>query len=62
MTVELSVTIKDDERKFTKDFLIYQEFVMNEQDALIAQYVKECINEFKGEPEHIIVKTKMVLK
>lgn len=62
MAVELTVTIKDEERKLTKDFLIYEQVTFTENDPVIDKCVKESIEEFKGEPEDIKIRATMILR
>lgn len=62
MSIELTVTIKDAERKLTKDFNIYEMVTFIDTDPIIERCVKEVIDEFKGEPEDIKIKAIMVLK
>lgn len=62
MSIELTVTIKDAERKLTKDFNIYEMVTFVDTDPVIAKCVQEVIDEFKGEPEDIKIKAIMVLK
>lgn len=60
--IELSIMIKDDERKLTKDFTLYEIITLDPSDPTIANCLKEVRNEFKGEPEDIKIKATMVLK
>lgn len=62
MSIELRVTIKDEERKLTKDFNIYDIVTLSEHDPVIGKCVKEVIDEFKGEPEDIKIYATMVLR
>lgn len=63
MSVEITVSIKDDEkRRLTRPFLIYETVTLSESDQVILNCVEECIKEFKGEPTDIIVKAKLILR
>jgi len=63
MSVELVVTIRDEEkRKLTREFLIYEPIAMSEQDPVIDKCVKEAIEEFKGIPDDIKIKATMILR
>lgn len=63
MTIELTVTIRDEEkRKLSKDFLVYEPFTWREDDETITRCVKELIDEFKGEPDDIKIRATMVLR
>lgn len=60
MPIDLKIIIKDDERKLTKDFNIYENIMLNEHDPILMKCVNEAIQEFKGSPEDIKIKTTMV--
>lgn len=63
MSVELTITIKDEEgRKLSRPFLIYETITLTMEDPTIDKYVKELLEEFNGEPDDIKVKALMVLK
>jgi|HubBroStandDraft_2_1064218.scaffolds.fasta_scaffold128049_1 hypothetical protein len=62
MSVELKITMKDDERKLTKDFLIYEKITFDQSDPTIIKCMQEVREEFKGDPTDIKVKGTMVLK
>lgn len=62
MSIELVITIKDDERKLTRDFLIYEPVTFIDSDPVIMRCVKEAVEEFKGEPEDIKIKATMVMR
>jgi hypothetical protein len=60
--VELTITMKDDEkRRLSRTFLVYEEFVMTDLDPLILGYIEEVKKEFKGVPTDVKVKTLMVV-
>jgi len=56
---ELTVIIKDSEKMFKQDFLIYDEITLGGDD--VHQEVLNCIDEarknFQGDPESIQIKT-----
>lgn len=63
MSVEISITIKDEEkRRLTREFLIYETVTMMPEDPVIMKCLEECLEEFKGEPDDIKVKATMVLR
>jgi len=62
MAVELRITMKDSERKLTKDFVIYDIMTFTDTDPQIANALNEVKQEFKGEPEDIKIYATMVLK
>ena len=67
MSIELTVTIKDEEgRKLSRPFLIYDDVVLKPQNPLddpqVSEIVKELLEEFNGEPDDIKLRALMVLK
>jgi hypothetical protein len=63
MSIEISITIRDEEKKkLTKPFLIYETVTLSADDPVIRQCVEECLQEFKGEPEDIKVRAVLILK
>ncbi len=67
MSIEITVTLKDEEgRKLTRDYLIYEDVTLAVQDPLQDPTINECVksllDEFKGIPDDIKVKALMVLK
>ena len=63
MTIELTITIKDEEgRKLSKPFLVYEPVTLNEDDPVIQSFLKELLEEFNGEPDDIRLKATMILR
>ena len=63
MAVELTITMKDDEkRRLSRTFLVYEEFVMTELDPLILSFIEEVKKEFQGQPTDVKVKALMVIE
>lgn len=63
MSIELVVTIKDEEkRRLTREFLIYETLCLSPEDPVIDKCVKEAIDEFKGVPDDIKIKATMILR
>jgi len=62
MSIELVITIKDEERTLKKEFLIYEPVTLSEDDPIIIQCVEEVLQEFQGEPDDIKVRALMVFK
>lgn len=62
MVSELSVIIKDDEKRLTKDFLEYEVFTVDENDPVIQRVLKETLDNFDGEPSDIDIKIKMKIQ
>lgn len=62
MSIELSITIKDDERTLKREFLVYEPVTFVVDDPTIVSCLNETLEEFKGEPEDIKVRAMMVLQ
>lgn len=63
MVVEISITIKDEEKKrLVKPFLIYEPITLTETDPIIQKCVQECLQEFKGEPDEIKIRAVLILR
>ena len=53
---ELTVIIKDDEKKvLRKPFLLYETYTIDENDPIIKSCIEETVAEFQGEPSDIKV-------
>ncbi len=59
MVSEISVMIKDDEKRMTKKYLIYENYQACEDDPIIQQCIKETLDNFDGDPEDITVNIKI---
>lgn len=57
--VELSVIIKDEERRMTQKFLCYEE-ILNQE--LVMKYIMEARKNFSGDPESVIFKATFVVQ
>jgi len=53
---EIAITLKDDERRMTHKFLIYEPFVADPQDETVERCIKEAMESFKGSPDVVKVK------
>ena len=67
MKSTLRITIKGTERKklieeYDIDLLVDKPVTMERDDKTINKYLKILLDEFKGEPEDIIITSTMVLK
>jgi hypothetical protein len=63
MSIELTITISDEEkRKLTREFLVYEPVTLVENDPIIEKCVKEILEEFKGEPDDIKIRAVMILR
>jgi hypothetical protein len=63
MSVELTITIKDEEgKKLSKSYLIYDKITLTEDDPVIDKYLKELLDEFDGTPDDVRIKAIMVMQ
>ena len=62
MAVEIKITFKDEDRTLSKEWLIYEEVQMSEDNLVIQRCLKEMRDEFKGEPDTVKVKALMVIR
>ena len=53
---KITVTLKDEEKKTTHDFLIYEDVVALSDDAVIVKCIEEAKKSFDGQPDSIKVK------
>ncbi len=53
---ELTVILKDSDRTYRQKFLVYEEYVVSEDDRVILNCIKQARENFAGEPEVIEVK------
>lgn len=56
---ELTVVLKDDERSYRQKFLIYHDYMANEDDPTVCECIDDARKNFAGEPETIQVKIHM---
>ena len=66
MSLELTITIKDQEgKKLTMPYLVYEDVTFRpsnpRSDPVIDRHVKELLDEFDGEPDDVKIKALMVL-
>lgn len=55
MFSEISVTIKDEEKRLNKKFPIYEVYSIDENDPVIKQCIEETLENFHGTPDNIKV-------
>ena len=55
MFSELSVTIKDDEKRLNKKFVIYEVYSVDDNDPIIQDCIKETLENFDGTPDSVKV-------
>lgn len=59
---EISVTIKDDEKRLNKKFTIYENYNVDEDDPIIKDCIEETLSNFDGTPDNIKVTITMEIK
>lgn len=62
MPFELSITIKNDEKRQTSKYLIYEDCSINADDPIIKEHIEVALKEFNAEPEDIRVKITLEVK
>lgn len=67
MSTTLKIVIKNAERKslieeYVIDPMADKDITMDKSDETINKYLNLLLDQFKGEPEHVIITAKMVLK
>lgn len=62
MFSELSVTIKDDEKRLNKKYTIYDTYTVDEDDPVIKQCIEETLENFDGTPDNVKVTITMELQ
>ncbi len=62
MSSELTITIKDDEKRLSKKFLLYEIYTVSDEDLIIRACINETLKNFDGEPSDISVKIALVVR
>jgi hypothetical protein len=62
MSIELMITVKDDDRTLKKEYLVYEPFLMHENDETLKKYIDDATKEFVGDPQDIKVRALMVMR
>jgi len=62
MSTEITIVLKDSERTYKHEFLIYEDFSITDDDPVIQSCVDKAKENFKGEPEDITLRLTKVLK
>lgn len=62
MVSEVTVSIKDEEKTLKKKFLIYEPFVVSENDTTIKSCIEETLKNFSSEPSNIKVRINMLIE
>ena len=59
MPSEISVVVKNEEKRQTTNHLIYDDYCVDEDDPVIKKCIEHAIAEFNGEPDKITIKIVM---
>lgn len=62
MPAEITVTVKNEEKKQSHKHLVYEDFVCNSEDERLKYLVDEAVKEFNAEPDDIVVKIVVRIK
>jgi hypothetical protein len=61
MPSEISVTVKNDEKRQTHKSLVYDKFSCDMEDALLKSLVETAIAEFNAEVDDVSIKIKLMV-
>lgn len=59
MPSELSITVKNEEKRQTTKHLIYDVYAVHEDDPTIKGFMDEAVKEFNATPDKVTVKITM---
>jgi hypothetical protein len=59
---ELSVTVKNDDKRMTKKHLVYEECTISEEDPIIKGAIYEAISDFGAEKEDLDIRVKISME
>jgi len=62
MPSELSITVKNEEKRQTTKHLIYDVYAVHEEDPIIKEHMDNAVKEFNGTPDKVTVKIMMVVE
>ena len=62
MPIELTVTLKNEERTYKEKFLSYEDFSLSVGDVVLSGYVEKTKKGFLGKPDEISIKTTMIFE
>ena len=61
MPRELIVILKDENRTYRERFLIYEDFMISQDEPLIKDAISKALLNFKGQPHEVRVKIDMTM-
>lgn len=62
MLSELSITVKNEEKRQTTKHLIYELYTVHEEDPIIKDLMDAAVKEFNATPDSVKVKITMEVK
>ena len=62
MLSELSITVKNEEKRQTTKHLIYELYTVHEEDPIIKELMDAAVKEFNATPDSVKVKITMEVK
>lgn len=62
MLSELTVVVKNEEKRQTTKHLIYDVYTVHEEDPLIKDLIDQAIKQFNDEPDDIRIKISLEIK
>lgn len=62
MVSEISITVKNEEKRQTTKHLIYEIYAVHEEDPTLKELMDQAVKEFSGTPDKVQVKIKMEVK
>lgn len=62
MLSELSITVKNEEKRQTTKHLIYDLYTVHEEDSIIKEHMDTAVKEFNATPDSVKVKITMEVK
>jgi hypothetical protein len=62
MPSEISITVKNEEKRQTTKHLIYDVYAVHEEDPLIKDLMDRAVKEFNDTPDKVSVKITMEVK
>lgn len=62
MVSEISITVKNEEKRQTTKHLIYEIYAVHEEDAILKDLMDQAVKEFGATPDKVQVKIIMEVK
>jgi hypothetical protein len=62
MPSEISIIVKNEEKRMTSKHLIYEQYTVNTDDPIIAQLIDQAVKEFGSTPDSVKIKINMEVK